>query len=413
MLSRRDLSGTFWCVKCNAKPYTIPSSSAVEELIGSFPDSHMGRSFASYINTSKERLDTHSGKAFTDVRTKSDPLYKLTSTLQRRFGAPQHCNRGWLKMFELVSTHSLMGDVPAMGSKPRIVKALYNCEFPGGFILASNHYALTNDIEFHWWASSLHPSTDKDALKDSFKLFENFPAKWLMSPTPNANGDMTSLPCINTLEEESKRVLKSAFPFEKTKFDLYVADGGMDIHEKYKLQEELHQAGEFLTCIRCLRRGGNGVIKMYTTLTDFMRSLLLVAVSMFSEAYMCKPYTSRLSNTEVYLVLKKYNGKSPGLLKHLEKRLPDVKTSSEEGTAARSLVNMADPSVAPFNTLCFYMTDKTSELMTTQLDELLKRLNNTREQQREWASMKLGTVDSQEWIKIMQVKHLEESKNLR
>lgn len=336
--------------------FATPPYSKLKILQKPTRDCESGDFIALEFNTIKAKLDHLSHAAMMDARTSSDSFIRLCSLLKKDFSAV-HCNRGWLKMYEILASHSLMATVNQQRLvPPRTVLALFNCELPGGFLSAAHHFAQDNNFDLHWWASSLYPLSLNSALYDSFGLMQKYPSKWLMSREPSQNGDMTDVECISSLSSKTKAAVKDAFPRLTThKVDLYVSDGGMDIQQHYSHQESMHQAlilGELMVCLNTLVKGGNAVIKLYSFCHDFTRSWLVATCCMFKEARFFKPLTSRPLNTEIYLVLKSYRGRCAEFLDYLSLRLPDVKESSDKKQNAKALFDMTSPELASFNTGC-------------------------------------------------------------
>ncbi len=95
------------------------------------------------------------------------------------------------------------------------------------------------------------------------------------------------------------------------KVDLYVADGAVDVGEKYDMQElqcDPLLLGELIVCVRCLKTGGCALVKIVTTFLPFTRSLLAFVVLCFDEVSVVKPSSSKSTNSESYLLCKCFRG---------------------------------------------------------------------------------------------------------
>lgn len=231
--------------------------------------------------------------------------------------------------------------------------ALFNCELPGGFLLAANHYLQSRGISLDWCASSLHPTDSNQALQDTFNLVHRYPDRWLMTTREGSNGDMTSVDAVHHLVSSTRSKMSSS---NGGKVNLYVADGGMAVNNKYGSQEAVHQAlflGELIACTGTLAVGGNAVIKMYTVCSEFMRSLVACASVMFEKAHIVKPVTSRPLNTEVYMVSRNFLGSDPELVRRMEFMLPRVTKSSLE-------LELSDATV----TICYYSAEEERRIIS-------------------------------------------------
>lgn len=89
------------------------------------------------------------------------------------------------------------------------------------------------------------------------------------------------------------------------KADFITADGGFDFSDDYTHQEQtLYQLllAEIIIGLRILRRGGCMIIKVFDFMTDESVELLYMLSSLFRRTYITKPFTSRVMNSEKYIV---------------------------------------------------------------------------------------------------------------
>ncbi len=71
--------------------------------------------------------------------------------------------------------------------------------------------------------------------------------------------------------------------------------------ESYKLI-----LGELLIILKSLNKNGNCVFKIYDTFTSITLKIIYILTSLFDETYIYKPLLSRLSESEKYIVCKKF-----------------------------------------------------------------------------------------------------------
>ncbi len=389
----------------------LPTDEEFLMLMVRSTETHTCRALCTSIEFEKAKLDILSSGTYQIVRSASDPFERLCSHLQKRCNVAQ-CNRGWLKMYEMIVVNRLMDfkKKGKTGGSATTVYALFNCELPGGFICATNHYLMSKDLHLEWLASSLHPLADNTALDDSFGLMAKYPERWLMTSKQNSNGDMTRLSCIRYLVEETKKKI----PRIKRKLDLYVADGGMDIADNYNKQECIHQAlvlGELLTCMQTLVIGGNAVIKMYAFCTDFMRSLVACASKSFEQCYISKPLTSRPINSEVYLILIHYTKMDSQLVDHMSSMLEDVAKAARDFVPAESILTMSSPEVAAFTSVCIRALGSIGDMLRVTIDAHIDRSKHMKDK-KIWKNVNLGPMDMQGWLNLMSITDLNGSSNL-
>jgi 23S rRNA U2552 (ribose-2'-O)-methylase RlmE/FtsJ len=205
-------------------------------------------------------------------------------------------SNAWLKCYEILAYYSHYYGIFA---ESKTVNHFDNAAFPGSFILAAHHYFNTKTkIIYDWRASSLIEKNLEDAepLEDKYKLWANYPNKWLMSD--KMNGDVL--------------VEKNIYNFPKLlessgcgKVDLYTSDLGFDVSSDYNNQELMQCAaniGQIVVGIQSLKVGGMLVTKQYMFFEPITLSVIYHVSKLFKTFHICKPYTSRQANSEIYLV---------------------------------------------------------------------------------------------------------------
>lgn len=386
----------------------LPDAPTVMALLGVTERLQWGMCFLKYFNQEKARLDEVPSRDYNMVRSISDPFETLIPHLRKRMNI-SCCSRGWVKMWEMMTTHQLLSftrqtfdDIPI--GEGSTVTGLFNCELPGGFLLATSHYARKQGIKLEWWASSLFPSASTSALEDTYGLFQRCPDRWLMSGKLGSNGDMTDPRAVRHLCEELAK--------KSHKVNLYTADGGMDIGSQYADQEYMHQGlvlGEMIVCLACLAKGGNAVIKMYSFTTDFMQSVILAAACHFEYAFLSKPLTSRPVNSEIYLVLKNFAGVQQTLITVMQARLEDVQKSALAFESANPLMDMGAPAVAGFTSRCIHAMDRLGRMQNLNISELVRRASTIADKS-SWKNNKLGPMSKEDWLAVMAIQELEANK---
>ena len=199
----------------------------------------------------------------------------------------------WLKIFEICNVFNLI-------NKNKVIH-FDNAAYPGAFILAINHYCKTHNIEYEWRASSMiDDMKDSVLLQDKFKLYQNYKSQWLMNN--ECNGDVTNLKNLNFWKETLHH-----------KVTLYTSDLGFETgaDNRYENQELSHikpHLGQILAGLYTLAKGGHMVVKQYTFFNMLNVSILAILTNLFEEVHICKPITSRCTNSETYIVAKGFRG---------------------------------------------------------------------------------------------------------
>ena len=164
-------------------------------------------------------------------------------------------------------------------------------------------------------------SNDLDEKKDLFggsNILENI-----------SDGDITDLQTINLFNSFLRGGAKD-FPEEEA--DLVTADGGFDWKDENLQEQEAYALifGEIVTALKVQKNGGNFVIKIFETFTSNTLKFIEILKNLYKEVYICKPFTSRASNSEKYVICKNYVRKN--FTKNYEKKLDEMVSAFKKNT---------------------------------------------------------------------------------
>jgi 23S rRNA U2552 (ribose-2'-O)-methylase RlmE/FtsJ len=135
----------------------------------------------------------------------------------------------------------------------------------------------------------------------------------------SSNGDLTKLSTIDYLKANVKK-----------KADLITADGGFEWkNENYQEQEAYGLIlGEIIGAISIQAKSGSFVLKVFETFTINTIKLIYLLSSFYEETYLYKPFFSRDTNSEKYIICKgfKYDNVNEKHIKLLEDTLKKCET---------------------------------------------------------------------------------------
>jgi hypothetical protein len=250
------------------------------------------------LDVAKSLLDGTDTKAYSKLMNLLEPFSREKTTLAR-MSRNYNITNAWIKAYEIIY------DLDAADYFNGPLVHFDNAAFPGSFILAIHHYFNTiGDCNCRWFASSLATDTDEVSghLDDSYDLHALYPDQWLMSE--KNNGDLTNP--ANLLD------FKARLP----PVDLYTGDLGFDVSDDYNAQERLHMSahfGQMLGGLLVMKPGGIMILKQFTFFEDATISNLAVMTQYFESVHVYKPASSKMDNSEIYVVGKNFlnfdNGK--------------------------------------------------------------------------------------------------------
>ncbi|XP_035714459.1 cap-specific mRNA (nucleoside-2'-O-)-methyltransferase 2-like isoform X2 [Folsomia candida] len=232
---------------------------------------------------------------------------------------PEFCNQAWCKMYECLSTFSLVPEniikyavKPGGNVIPQFL-SIHLCEAPGGaFVSATNHYLSTNypTIKWDWLATTLNPTYEGNSARTAMNadnLTFTSLNNWIF--LKDTTGNIMNRKNFNSLIEEVQRKCQS---FQHP-VDLVTADGSIDVRtnpmEQESATEEL-QFVEMIAALSVLSPGGSFVLKVTSFLDCQSVCQLYILCSLFEEVFLFKPTTSNEDNSEIYAVCLKYSGRS-------------------------------------------------------------------------------------------------------
>lgn len=240
--------------------------------------------------------------------------------------SPQILSRAFLKLWEMIVYFDLIPNSESFVSA-------HLAEGPGSFIQATILFRdllaklkkIKTSNNDKYYAVTLHSDNEHLLMEKEFlnyygkekpkrlHILETVSKKDLKIQKGGArigtttDGDITNLHTINLFAG----VKQGGGGFSE-EADLITADGGFDWKNENLQEQEAYRLiyGQILTAIKTQKNGGNFVLKIFETYTENTIKLLELLRLFYEETYICKPFTSRISNSEKYIVCKKFNKKA-------------------------------------------------------------------------------------------------------
>lgn len=285
------------------------------------------------LNYYKRVMDTKPSRIFCDKRYGNNNNYLLTweqisdlidfhrglkNTLRFQYKCEMVTN-AWLKMYEMLNMF------PEIIPNNKNIKSFHLCEAPGAFVAALNQYLFSKKQELEWYAQTLKPSNESDALDDHFGLIKKYPNKWLYGDTKNdATGDITHSSVIKWYAKHS--LLKD--------IDIMTADAGLkcnpvELNEQEAFLGKINM-GQIVCILACLSKGKSAIFKTFMPMSEPLTiSMMYIVTHLFENVLFVKPSTSHNSNSEIYVVLKNYKGINDNVLSILYVLLDDPNITSK------------------------------------------------------------------------------------
>lgn len=291
------------------KGYTLPT-----EIICSIDT--INNELCELITNTKKDIDkTYKNGSWDYVKTLTNP-YELVFSGSKKFVGRDikyiknsicgynPLSRSFFKMIEMCNCF-LINHIIKQIMKP--IKTLHLAEGPGGFIegiiyLRKKYCPITtqqNDLYYGMTLIDNTNDTDIPSWKKSTIFIRNNPNVIITSGNDNT-GNLYNLNNIKYLHDRFRNTM-----------DLVTADGGFDFSVDYNSQEYLASRliyCEIISALATLKKGGTFICKMFDIINKLTVDFMYLLQCKFEYIYIFKPYTSRLANSEKYIICTGYLG---------------------------------------------------------------------------------------------------------
>lgn len=151
--------------------------------------------------------------------------------------------------------------------------------------------------------------------KNLVNVFKTYPTKESNKSLIKIDGDLTKIKTHN--------IFNKHIASKKLYADLITADGGFKWKDENYQEQEAYRLiyGEILNALSNINKDGTFVLKIFETFTDVTIKLITLCGSFFKETHMYKPFMSRISNSEKYIIFKKFKYDPIKEKKQLKKQL--------------------------------------------------------------------------------------------
>jgi len=291
----------------------LPHSSAPESSAPASSSTssscYISYSLCDYLSKFKQQIEV-SLDAWDNIKKYTNP-YEFIHTLipgnKISISKLKPLSRSFYKMIELwkmfkfgeIKTshtlplpHSLLQST----STPQSIKTFHIAEGPGGFIEATS-YLRKNPDDVYYGMTLINDDPGCPGWKKSNTFLENNPNVTIINGE-DGTGDILKLANYKYCKD---RFLNS--------MDIITADGGIDVSTDFNKQEKLVSKliiAEIIYAVTMQKRGGHFILKIFDIFSKLTVDALYLLSCLYGEVYVTKPHTSRLANSEKYIVCRNF-----------------------------------------------------------------------------------------------------------
>jgi len=262
----------------------------------------MSNSLNHYLSNIKQQIDEYNN--YWDYYKKLTNPYEFihTQVPEIKFSICKYkpLSRSFFKMIEIINTFSFL-------CEKNTINCFHLAEGPGGFIEAFNYkrnnkgdkyYGMTlisDDINIPSWKKSSH--------------FINNNSNVIIEYGSTKTGDLFM----------KENLLYCNDNYGNT-MDYITADGGFDFSVDFNKQEELSMKliiAQIFFAIIMQKEGGNFVLKIFDIFKFKTVEIIFLLANLYDYVYIYKPYTSRVANSEKYVICKNYKNNNETINKEI------------------------------------------------------------------------------------------------
>jgi len=241
-----------------------------------------------YLKDYKMQIDNHENE-WDNTKRYTNPYEFIHTAVpnSKSVSTIKPLSRSFFKMIEIIHFFNLNTNKTKM-------KSFHLAEGPGGFIEALSF--IRNNKEDQYYGMTL---IDDDNNVPSWKKTKSFIQKnpnFFIENGPSNTGDLFKVENLIYCKETYKNSI-----------DFITADGGFDFSENFNNQETLVSKlliAEVCFALCMQKKNGCFVLKIFDIMTKITIDLIYILSCFYEEVAICKPQTSRIANSEKYIICK-------------------------------------------------------------------------------------------------------------
>lgn len=260
------------------------------------PQPVISESLSYYLIDIKQQIDVYE-QQWESYKKYTNPYEYIHTTIPfKKYCVSKYkpLSRAFFKLYEIIHFFGINID------KTSPIRTFHLAEGPGGFIEAVAKYRSTNfgcSSQDHYIGMTLLDATNRDYNIPAWKKSHHF-----LQTNPNVIIESGYDKTGNILSLDNLIYVNKMYGGT---MDLITGDGGFDFSKDFDNQE-VNMArllfGQIAFAIVMQRQGGSFVLKIFDVFMQHSIDLVALLSSLYDQVYITKPNTSRIANSEKYLV---------------------------------------------------------------------------------------------------------------
>lgn len=275
------------------------------------PELYMSPTLSKYLSKIKHQLDENYDTW--DFYKKYTNPYEFIHTIipnsKSSVSKLKPLSRSFYKMVEIANQLDLL-----IQYQRQNINTFHLAEGPGGFIEALVHLRNNEHDNYHGMTLLDH-DVNVPGWKKSSTFLDNH-KNVIIETGMTGTGDL--------LEVDNLKYCHSKY---NNKMDIITADGGFDFSIDFNQQETLATKLLFAQvsfAIAMQKKQGHFVLKIFDIFTKTTSDIIYLLSTLYKQVFIIKPNTSRLANSEKYVICKFFKGDKRGIMNQIIHEYPKL-----------------------------------------------------------------------------------------
>ena len=278
-------------------------------------------------------------------------------------------SRSYFKMIEIVKTHNILNSY-----KETPIKTFHLAEGPGGFIEAITHLRKNNKDTYHGM-TLLNDTIGIPGWNKSSQFLKNNP-NVIIEKGVDGKGDLYNFDNLKSCAEKYGNTM-----------DIITGDGGFDFSVDFNDQETASTRllfSQICFALSLQKKGGSFILKCFDCFNRSTIDLIYIIFMFYENCYITKPLTSRIANSERYIVCLNFKYENTT---YLLPKWEAIYSQIESSTGVKGFLNTPLP---------YYFINKLEEINLivgkTQIENILYTLKLIRQTNDNDHELKLSSI---------------------
>lgn len=266
-----------------------------------------------YVNTIKKQIDLNyeNWDYFKKYTNPYEFIHTVIPNTKQSVSKLKPMSRSFYKMIEITNQLNLLDNFTSSTN----INTFHLAEGPGGFIEAISHLR-NNENDRYYGMTLMSEDNNVPGWKKTSNFLETH-SNVVIEYGITGTGDLLDLDNLKYCHEKYNNSM-----------DIITADGGFDFSIDFNQQETLATNLLFAQvsfAISMQKTNGHFILKIFDIFTKTTCDILYLLSTLYKQVFIIKPNTSRLANSEKYIVCKFFKGNCSHLIDNIIGEYPKLK----------------------------------------------------------------------------------------